>query len=143
MHIDSIKNGVVIDHIKAGQGMEIYHFLGLDKLDCPIAIIKNAASKRMGSKDIIKVNTENLPDLKVLGYIDPDITINVIKDGERVAKYHPEMPEKIVNIVKCKNPRCITTVEGALDQHFILKDRARGVYRCMFCDAERKSKALR
>ena len=101
MHIDSIKNGVVIDHIKAGQGMEIYNFLGLDKLDGPIAIIKNAASKRMGSKDIIKVNTENLPDLKVLGYIDPDITVNIIKDGERVAKYHPEMPEKIVNIIPC------------------------------------------
>ena len=138
MHIDSIKNGVVIDHIKAGQGMEIYHFLGLDKLDCPIAIIKNAASKRMGSKDIIKVNTENLPDLKVLGYIDPDITINVIKDGERVAKYHPEMPEKIVNIVKCKNPRCITSTEQELPHVFKLTDAESRTYRCIYCESKAK-----
>jgi len=138
MHIDSIKNGVVIDHIKAGQGMEIYHFLGLDKLDCPIAIIKNAASKRMGSKDIIKVNTENLPDLKVLGYIDPDITINVIKDGERVAKYHPEMPEKIVNIVKCKNPRCITSTEQELPHIFKLTDAESRTYRCIYCESKAK-----
>ena len=138
MHIDSIKNGVVIDHIKAGQGMEIYNFLGLDKLDCPIAIIKNAASKRMGSKDIIKVNTEDLPDLKVLGYIDPEITINVIKDGERVAKYHPEMPEKIVNIVKCKNPRCITSTEQELPHVFKLTDREKRVYRCIYCESKAK-----
>ena len=138
MHIDSIKNGVVIDHIKAGQGMEIYNFLGLDKLDCPIAIIKNAASKRMGSKDIIKVNTEDLPDLKVLGYIDPDITINVIKDGERVAKYHPEMPEKIVNIVKCKNPRCITSTEQELPHIFKLTDAESRTYRCIYCESKAK-----
>ena len=138
MHIDSIKNGVVIDHIKAGQGMEIYHFLGLDKLDCPIAIIKNAASKRMGSKDIIKVNTENLPDLKVLGYIDPDITVNIIKDGERVAKYHPEMPEKIVNIVKCKNPRCITSTEQELSHIFKLTDAESRTYRCIYCESKAK-----
>ena len=138
MHIDSIKNGVVIDHIKAGQGMEIYNFLGLDKLDCPIAIIKNAASKRMGSKDIIKVNTEDLPDLKVLGYIDPDITINVIKDGERVAKYHPEMPEKIVNIVKCKNPRCITSTEQELPHVFKLTDAESRTYRCIYCESKAK-----
>jgi len=138
MHIDSIKNGVVIDHIKAGQGMEIYNFLGLDKLDCPIAIIKNAASKRMGSKDIIKVNTEDLPDLKVLGYIDPEITINVIKDGERVAKYHPEMPEKIVNIVKCKNPRCITSTEQELPHIFKLTDAESRTYRCIYCESKAK-----
>jgi len=138
MHIDSIKNGVVIDHIKAGQGMEIYNFLGLDKLDCPIAIIKNAASKRMGSKDIIKVNTEDLPDLKVLGYIDPEITINVIKDGERVAKYHPEMPEKIVNIVKCKNPRCITSTEQELPHVFKLTDAESRTYRCIYCESKAK-----
>ena len=138
MHVDSIKNGVVIDHIKAGQGMEIYSFLGLDKLDCPIAFIKNAPSKRMGTKDIIKVNTENLPDLEVLGYIDPEITVNIIKDGERVAKYHPEMPEKIVNIVKCKNPRCITSTEQELPHIFKLTDADSRTYRCIYCESKAK-----
>ena len=138
MHVDSIKNGVVIDHIKAGQGMEIYHFLGLDKLDCPIAFIKNAPSKRMGTKDIIKVNTENLPDLEVLGYIDPEITVNIIKDGERVAKYHPEMPLKIVNIVKCKNPRCITSTEQELPHIFKLTDAESRTYRCIYCESKAK-----
>lgn len=138
MHIDSIKNGVVIDHIKAGQGMEIYYFLGLDKLNCPIAIIKNTLSKRMGTKDIIKVNTENLPDLDVLGYIDPEITINIIKNGERVAKYHPEMPLKIVNIVKCKNPRCITSTEQELPHIFKLTDAESRTYRCIYCESKAK-----
>ncbi len=138
MHIDSIKNGVVIDHIKAGQGMEIYYFLGLDKLNCPIAIIKNTLSKRMGTKDIIKVNTEDLPDLDVLGYIDPEITINIIKNGERVAKYHPEMPEKIVNIVKCKNPRCITSTEQELPHIFKLTDAESRTYRCIYCESKAK-----
>ena len=138
MHIDSIKNGVVIDHIKAGQGMEIYYFLGLDKLNCPIAIIKNTLSKRMGTKDIIKVNTEDLPDLDVLGYIDPEITINIIKNGERVAKYHPEMPEKIVKIVKCKNPRCITSTEQELPHIFKLTDAESRTYRCIYCESKAK-----
>jgi len=138
MNVDEIKNGIVIDHIKSGQGMEIYHFLGLDKLDCPIALIKNAASRRMGSKDIIKVSTEDLPDIKVLGYIDPEITINVIKDGERVAKYHPEMPEKIVNIVKCKNPRCITSTEQELPHIFKLTDAESRTYRCIYCESKAK-----
>jgi aspartate carbamoyltransferase regulatory subunit len=138
MKVDSIKNGVVIDHIKAGGGMEIYYFLGLDKFDCPIALIKNAFSKRMGRKDIIKIDTENLPDLDALGYLDPDVTVNVIKDGENVAKYHPAMPEKIVNIVKCKNPRCITSTEQELPHVFKLTDPETRTYRCIYCESKAK-----
>ena len=138
MKVDSIKNGVVIDHIKAGGGMEIYHFLELDKFDCPIALIKNAVSRRMGRKDIIKIDTEDLPSLDALGYLDPDVTINVIKNGETVAKYHPEMPEKIVNIVKCKNPRCITSTEQELSHVFKLTDPETRTYRCIYCESKAK-----
>lgn len=138
MNIDSIKNGVVIDHIKAGQAMEIYHFLALDQLDCPIAIIKNATSRRMGKKDIIKVDTDTPLNLEALGYIDPDVTVNVIKDGVKVDKYHPTMPEQIVNIVKCKNPRCITSVEQELPHIFRLTDKEQHTYRCIYCESKAK-----
>ncbi len=138
MNVDSIKNGVVIDHIKAGEGMKIYYFLGLDKLDCPIAIIKNALSRNMGRKDIIKVDIESLPDLCALGYIAPDVTVNVIKDGEIIKKYHPELPEQIVDIVKCQNPRCITSTEQELSHIFKLTDRENGVYRCIYCESKAK-----
>ena len=143
MNIDSIQNGVVLDHIQAGKCMDIYKYLHLDELDCSVAIIKNVKSGKMGKKDIIKIDSPMDVDLDVLGYIDPGITVNIIKDGELVEKKKLSLPEHLVNVIICKNPRCITTVEGALDQHFILKDREKGVYRCMFCDAERKSKALR
>ncbi len=138
MTVDEIKNGVVIDHIKAGQAMEIYRFLELDKLDCPIAIIKNAASRRMGRKDIIKIDTELSPDLSALGYIDASLTINVIKDGKNVAKYHPELPLKIVDIVLCKNPRCITSTEQELPHVFKLTDKDSGTYRCIYCESRAK-----
>ena len=138
MNIDEIKNGFVIDHIKAGQGMEIYRFLGLEHLDCPIAIIKNAASRRMGKKDIIKVDTESPLDLSVLGYIDPDMTVNVIRDGVKVDKYHPELPAEIVDIVKCKNPRCITTTEQELPHVFKLTDPDTRTYRCIYCESKAK-----
>ena len=139
MNVDEIKNGIVIDHIKAGQGMEIYRFLGLEHLDCPIAIIKNALSRRMGRKDIIKVDTDAAElDLSVLGYIDPDLTVNVIKNGENVKKYHPELPEKVVDIVKCKNPRCITSTEQELPHVFTLTDRETRTYRCIYCDSNAK-----
>lgn len=138
MNIDAIKNGIVIDHIKAGQAMEIYRFLGLDKLDCPIAIIKNAFSKRMGRKDIIKVDTEIMPDISALGYIDSTLTINIIKNGENVAKYHPELPLEIVDIVPCKNPRCITSTEQELPHVFRLTDKENGTYRCIYCDSSAK-----
>ena len=138
MNVDEIKNGFVIDHIKAGQGMEIYRFLGLEHLDCPIAIIKNASSRRMGKKDIIKVDTVSPLNLSVLGYIDPDVTVNVIKDGVNVRKYHPELPVEIVDIVKCKNPRCITSTEQELPHVFTLPDRETRTYRCIYCDSNAK-----
>ena len=136
MNVDEIKNGVVIDHIKAGQAMEIYKFLGLDKFDCTVAIIKNAQSRRMGKKDIIKIDSEVVPDLSVLGYIDHNLTVNIIKDGVNVSKYHPELPLEIVDIVKCKNPRCITTTEQGISHVFELTDAEKRVYRCMYCEAK-------
>jgi aspartate carbamoyltransferase regulatory subunit len=138
MNVDEIKNGVVIDHIKAGQAMEIYKFLGLDKLDCTVAIIKNAISRRMGKKDIIKIDADIELDLSVLGYIDHNLTINVIKDGVNVSKYHPELPLEIIDIVKCKNPRCITSTEQELSHVFKLTDRENKVYRCIYCESQAK-----
>ena len=143
MIIGQLKDGIVLDHITAGKGMKIYEVLKLGRLDCSVAMIQNADSAKMGKKDIVKIGTLMDINLDVLGYIDPGITVNIIKDGLLVEKKKLSLPEHLVNVITCKNPRCITTVEGALDQHFILKDRERGVYRCRFCDAERKSKALR
>ena len=140
MIVDEIKNGLVIDHIKAGQAMEIYKFLGLDKLDCTVAIIKNAVSRRMGKKDIIKIDAAIELDVSVLGYIDHNLTINVIKDGVNVRKYHPELPLEIVDIVKCKNPRCITSTEQELSHVFKLTDRENSVYRCIYCESKAKNK---
>lgn len=140
MNVDEIKNGFVIDHIKAGKGMEIYRLLGLEQLDCPIAIIKNAPSRRVGKKDIIKVDATNAEiDLSVLGYIDPDVTVNVIKDGVNVRKYHPELPLEIANIIKCKNPRCITSTEQELPHVFKLTDRETRTYRCIYCESKAKN----
>ena len=136
MNIDSIKNGYVIDHITAGHAMNIYHFLNLDSMDCPIAIIKNASSKRMGKKDIIKIDIETDINLDILGFVDKDLTINVIKNGERVKKYNPELPETVKNIIKCKNPRCITSTEQELDHIFKLTDRKNNVYRCIYCETQ-------
>ena len=136
MNIDSLHNGIVIDHIKAGRSMEIYHFLNLDELDCSIAIIKNVPSGKMGKKDIIKIDAVLDVDLNALGYIDSDITINLIEDGKRVKKYHPELPDYISNIVKCKNPRCITTIEQELPHVFKLTDRENKVYRCIYCESK-------
>ena len=138
MKIDSISNGYVIDHIQAGRSMEIYHYLGLDKLDCSVAIIKNAKSQNMGKKDIIKIDQEIPLDLNLLAYIDHGITVNLIRDGKLVEKMHPAMPEKIVNVIKCKNPRCITQVEQELDHIFVLTDREQQTYRCFYCEAQSK-----
>ena len=107
MNIDSIRNGVVLDHIKAGNAMELYKVLHLDKLECPVAILKNVDSQKMGRKDMIKISEDIEIGLDILGYIDPGITVNVIRDGRLVEKRKPEMPERIVNVMKCKNPRCI------------------------------------
>ena len=136
MNIDSIKNGYVIDHIKAGNGMKIYNYLNLDELNCGVAIIKNVKSNKMNKKDIIKIDEDIILNTDVLGYIDPDITINIVKDSQIIKKYHPELPNKIVNTVKCKNPRCITTTEQELDQVFILTDKENRIYRCKYCESK-------
>lgn len=134
MNIDSIRNGIVIDHIQAKKGLEIYEALKLNKLDCSVAIITNAKSEKMGKKDIIKIDRSIDLDLDILGYIDPNITINIIKDNERIHKYHVEMPREIVNIIKCKNPRCITSIEQELNHVFILTDEEKKAYRCKYCE---------
>ena len=136
MTIDSIVNGVVIDHIKAGNSSQLYDFLNLDSLDCQVAIIKNAPSKKMGKKDIIKIDCIFDYNLDVLGYIDPDITVNIIKDGKLVNKMHLELPEKIVDVIKCKNPRCIKSVEQGIHHMFKLADKQNRIYRCMYCEAD-------
>ena len=136
MNIDSIRNGIVLDHIKAGKAMEIYRFLGLDALDCSVAIIKNAPSKKQGRKDIIKIDSEMDLDLNILGFIDPQITVNVIQDGALVKKKHLTLPERIQDVLKCKNPRCITSVEQELPHIFVLTDRKKAVYRCLYCETK-------
>lgn len=138
MHIDSIKNGVVLDHIKAGKSMEIYYHLELDKLDCTVAIIKHVSSKKMGYKDIIKIDSEMQVDLDVLGYIDSDITVNIIKDGVLCEKKKLTLPTQIKDVIKCKNPRCITTTEQDLPHIFKLTDPATKTYRCIYCEAKAK-----
>jgi len=138
MNIDAIRNGIVIDNIRAGGGMEIYRLLNLEALDCSVALIKNVTSAKMGRKDIIKIDRTLDVDLDALGYIDPDITINLIRDGELIEKHHPELPDRITNIIRCKNPRCITTTEQELKQVFKLTDRKERVYRCIYCEARAK-----
>jgi aspartate carbamoyltransferase regulatory subunit len=139
MNIDSIQNGYVIDHIHAGRSMAIYSYLGLDALDCSVAIIKNVKSKRMGKKDIIKIDAEIPLNLEILGYIDPGITVNIIRQGERVEKKHLALPERVVNVIRCKNPRCITQIEQEIDHVFFLADAGTGVYRCLYCESANRS----
>lgn len=134
LKIDSVEKGLVIDHIQAGKAMELYKYLNLDKMDCSVAIIKNAKSNKMGKKDIIKVENNINMDLKVLGFIDPNITINIIDKGEIIKKIKLELPEEVDNIIKCKNPRCITSVEQEIVHKFKLTDRKNKIYRCVYCD---------
>ena len=136
MNIDSIQNGYVLDHIQAGASMEIYRLLGLDKLDCSVAIIKNAKSSKLGRKDIIKIDDLIDLDLDVLGYVDPDITVSIIKDGVQVEKKHPALPKKLVNVLRCKNPRCITTAEHQLPSEFLLTNPEKRTYCCAYCETE-------
>ena len=138
MNIDSIKNGIVLDHIKAGQSMELYKVLDLGSLDCSVAIIKNVPSKKMGKKDIIKIDCEMPLDLDVLGYIDPGITVNIIKEGNRVEKRHLELPQEVRGVIRCKNPRCITSTEQDIEHIFRLTDRENRVYRCLYCESKAK-----
>ncbi len=139
MNIDSIQNGVVIDHITAGRGMRIYTLLQLDELDCSVALIKNAVSSKMGKKDIIKIDADIPVNLDVIGYVDPGATVNVIRDGRLVEKRRIELPERLVNVIRCKNPRCISMVEQELDQVFRLTDREQNVYRCIYCETKAQS----
>lgn len=138
MTIDSINNGYVIDHINAGRAMKIYELLELDKLDCQVALITNASSKKLGKKDIIKVN--KLIDLNFdsLAIIDPNITVNVVKNDKIVEKKKIDLPEKIVNVKKCGNPRCITSIESSLDNIFVLTDKEKKIYRCLYCESQAK-----
>ena len=138
MTIDEIKNGIVIDHITAGLGMKIYTLLKLDSLDCSVALIKNAESRKMGKKDIIKIDADILVDTDILGYIDPDITVNIIKNGKNVEKKRIALPEKLTNVITCKNPRCITGTEQELPHIFTLTDKENRVYRCLYCESKAK-----
>ncbi len=138
MNIDSIKNGIVIDHIQAKKGIEIYDLLNLKDLDCSVAIITNAKSKKMGRKDIIKIDKDIEVNIDMIGFIEPNATINIVKDDKLVDKYRVKLPEKIVNIASCQNPRCITSIEKDLDQIFILTDKERQIYRCQYCEMSLK-----
>lgn len=138
MKIDSIKNGIVIDHIPAGRAMEIYRLLKLDGVSCPVAMIMNAASSKMGKKDIIKIDGLLDIDMDVLGFVAPGITVNIIKEAKLDEKIFPELPETITDVITCKNPRCITTTEQELSNTFRLTDRANHVYRCIYCEAKAK-----
>ena len=136
MNIDSIQNGIVIDHITAGRGMKLYELLGLEKLDCSVAIIKNVHSLKQGKKDIIKIDADIPVNLDVIGYVDPGVTVNVIRGGELVEKKRIDMPETLTNVIFCKNPRCITSCEQELKHIFKLTDRKHKVYRCLYCETK-------
>ena len=136
MKIDSIKNGIVLDHIKAGNSMKIFDALGLAEMECSVAILQRVPSKKMGKKDILKIADFFDIDFDVIGYIDPDVSVVIIRDGVVIEKKKVELPEKIVNVVKCINPRCITSIEQELDHVFVLSDAGQRTYRCQYCEAK-------
>lgn len=136
MNIDSINNGFVIDHISKGRGMKLYELLDLGSLDCCVAIIRNVNSSKMGRKDIIKIDADIDINFDVIGYVDPGVTINIIKNGELVEKKKISVPETLTNVIKCKNPRCITSVEQEIDHIFKLCDKENSVYRCIYCEVK-------
>lgn len=140
LNVGQLNEGVVLDHIKAGKAMDLYRYLKLDKMDCQVAIIKNARSNKLGRKDILKIECpiEDV-DLDVLGFIDHTITVNIIKDGEIVEKKQLTLPKKLVNIIHCKNPRCITSIEQELEHVFFLADEERAIYRCKYCEEKYRS----
>ncbi len=140
LRIEGINNGIVIDHIKAGRAMDIYQYLQLEKYDCSVAIIKNAKSNKSGKKDIIKIeDSPNLEiDIDILGVLDPNITVNYIKNAEIVQKRHPKLPEKVTNIIRCKNPRCITSEERQIPHIFKLTNPEKNLYRCIYCEQKYK-----
>lgn len=136
MNIDSIQNGFVIDHIPAGKGMTLYELLGLDELDCSIALIKNVGSEKMGKKDIIKIDAAIDINFDIIGFIAPEVTVNIIKDGEIVEKKSMELPLTLTGVIRCKNPRCITTTEQEIVHKFKLTDKENRVYRCIYCETK-------
>ena len=138
MVINPIENGIVLDHITAGNALKIYDVLKLDELNCQVAIIKNCKSVKMGKKDILKINEIININFDILGYLDPGITVNFIKDGKIIDRLHLELPEKIENVIKCKNPRCITSTEQELPHIFKLTDKENSVYRCIYCESKAK-----
>jgi aspartate carbamoyltransferase regulatory subunit len=141
LNISGLSDGIVLDHIPVGKSMDIYKYLELSKLDCQVAIIKNARSNKMGRKDIIKIeNSIDIIDLDVLGFVDPGITVNIIKDGAIVEKKKLQLPKKLKNVVRCKNPRCITSVEEQLPQIFFLSDPKEKIYRCQYCEEKYNDK---
>ena len=140
LNVGRIAEGFVLDHIEAGRSMEIYRYLSLDKLDCTVAIIKNARSNKMGKKDIIKIEGPFDIDLNVLGVLDHKITINIIKNNEIVEKKDLSLPERVTNIIRCKNPRCITSIEQELPHTFKLTDRENRIYRCIYCESKFRGK---
>lgn len=136
MTVDSIQNGIVIDHIAAGGGMKIYELLGLNAMNVPVAMMMNVASGKLGRKDIIKIDGEIPLNLDVIGYVDPGATVNIIRDGRLAEKKQIKMPERLENVIRCKNPRCVSTTEQELPQIFLLTDRVKKEYRCAWCEAK-------
>ncbi len=136
MNIDSIKNGIVIDHITAGKGIELYQLLNLDTIDCSVAFIKNVNSKKLGKKDIIKIDGEININMDILGYVDPNVTVDIIKDGKLAEKKRIALPKELKNVLLCKNPRCITTTEQEIEHIFRLTDEENRVYRCIYCESK-------
>ncbi len=138
LNIGGLRQGIVIDHIQAGGAMKIYEYLNLEKLDCSVAIIKNARSNKMGKKDIIKIEGPLTIDINVLGVLDHNITINIIEDDKIVEKRKLSLPDTVTNIIKCRNPRCITSIEQELPHSFKLTDRKNRIYRCIYCESKFK-----
>ncbi len=138
MRVDSMKNGIVIDHIASGKAMDIYNMLGLDELDCTVAILRNVPSKKMGKKDIIKIDCDIDINFDVLGFSSPNITVDIVRNGEVSEKKHIALPEQLTDILTCKNPRCITSTEQDIHHIFKLTDAKNGIYRCIYCDTKAK-----
>lgn len=134
LNIGGLNQGVVIDHIEAGGAMKIYEYLNLEKLDCSVAIIKNAKSNKMGKKDIIKIEGPIRVDLDMLGVLDPNLTLDIIEDGKIIEKRNPNLPQQVTGIIRCKNPRCITSIEQELPHRFRLTNKEKGIYRCIYCE---------
>ena len=140
MVIDAISNGIVLDHIKAGRSMDLYQILNLDKLECSVALLKNVTSRKMGRKDIIKIDAVIDLNFDVLGYVDPGITVCIVRDGKLDRKFTVGLPERVTNVIKCRNPRCITTVEPEIPHIFKLTDKENRVYRCIYCESRAKNR---